>query len=112
MADRQAWFAKAWAVWGGKGKPDKPVEAPSMAKPAAVATTAAATLASIPNVPQSWVDNIASLSAWQSAGEKVAGFAKAGLGNPLMAGILALVVAGIWFGPQICARVSRLWRAA
>lgn len=25
IADRQAWFAKAWAVWGEKGKADKPV---------------------------------------------------------------------------------------
>ena len=25
IADRQAWFAKAWAVWGEKGKADKPI---------------------------------------------------------------------------------------
>lgn len=24
MADRQRWFAKAWGIWGEKGKPDKP----------------------------------------------------------------------------------------
>ncbi len=112
MADRQAWFAKAWSVWGGKGKPDKVAETPSVAKPLGVATATASTIAAIPSVPQGWLDNIASLSAWQSAGEKVAGFVKAGMGNPLMAGILALVVAVIWFGPQIYARVSQLWRAA
>lgn len=25
IADRQAWFAKAWSVWGEKGKADKPI---------------------------------------------------------------------------------------
>lgn len=26
MASRQEWFAKAWAIWGDKGKPDVPAE--------------------------------------------------------------------------------------
>lgn len=25
IADRQRWFAKAWGIWGDKGKPDRPV---------------------------------------------------------------------------------------
>lgn len=26
MADRQRWFARAWSIWGDKGKPDVPAE--------------------------------------------------------------------------------------
>ena len=112
MAERQAWFAKAWSVWGGKGKPDTAPDKPSTTKAVAVASTAATTIAAIPNVPQSWLDSIASVSAWQTAGEKVAGFAKAAIGSPLAASLVAAVVLGIWFGPAAYGRISRFWRPA
>lgn len=108
MADRQAWFAKAWSVWGGKGKPDT-VDPPQTAtKPIVVATTAASTLAAIPQVPQSWLDTIATTGAWQTAGEKVAGFGKAAVSNPVLAVAVAAVIAGLWFWPQITERIKRL----
>lgn len=110
MSSRQEWFAKAWSVWGGKGKPDTVAEAPTATKPAVVASTAAATVAAIPNVPQSWLDSISSATAWQTAGEKVAGFAKAALGSPLVAILIAGVVLVIWFGPALYERILRLWR--
>lgn len=41
MSDRRAWFAKAWGVWGGKGKPDtEPAPPPSNTKVAGVGTGA------------------------------------------------------------------------
>jgi putative chitinase len=112
MSNRQAWFAKAWAVWGGKGKPDAVAEAQTSTKPAMVATAAATTVAAIPSVPASWVESISSVTAWQVAGEKVAGFAKAALGSPLVAILIAGVVLGIWFGPAAYGRISRFWRVA
>lgn len=105
MSNRQAWFAKAWAVWGGKGKPDTVAEAPSVAKPVMAAAGTAGTAVAIPNVPASWLDSISSVTAWQTAGEKVAGFAKAAMGSPLVAILLAGVVLGIWFGPALYERI-------
>ena len=112
MADRQIWFAKAWSVWGGKGRPDTVAEAPSATKPAMVATATATTIAAIPSVPQGWLDAITSVSAWQVAGEKVAGFVKAAAGSPLAAFLVAAVVLGVWFGPALYGRISKLWRPA
>lgn len=37
MADRQRWFAKAWSIWGEKGKPDVPAEPVNVTTPTAVA---------------------------------------------------------------------------
>jgi putative chitinase len=111
MSDRRAWFAKAWSIWGGKGKPDTAPEAPSSAKPMALAGTAT-TLAAIPNVPQSWLDTVSSLSVWQAASEKVSGFAKAAISAPVLAVAVAIVIAGVWFWPQIAERIKRLWRPA
>lgn len=108
MSERQAWFAKAWSVWGGKGKPDT-VDTPQTAtKPIVVATTAASTLAAIPQVPQSWLDTISSVGAWQTAGDKVSGFGKAAVSNPVLAVAIAGVIAGLWFWPQISEQVKRL----
>jgi putative chitinase len=112
MVSRQEWFAKAWAVWGGKGKPDTVAAAPTSTKPAVVATAAATTVATIPSVPQSWLDAISSATTWQTAGEKVAGFGKAALASPLAASLIAGVVVAIWFGPALYERISRFWRPA
>lgn len=112
MSDRQAWFAKAWGVWGGKGKPDIVAPPPTATKPIVVATTTVTTLAAIPNVPQSWLDTISSAGVWQTAGEKIAGFGKAAIGNPTLALALAAVIAALWFWPQIAEYAKRLRRSA
>lgn len=41
MKGREEWFAKAWGIWGSKGKPDAPKEPISAAKIGAAATGAA-----------------------------------------------------------------------
>ena len=112
MNNRQAWFAKAWSVWGGKGKPDKAPETPGVTKPVMAAAGTAGAAVGIPNVPASWLEAIASVTTWQTVGEKVAGFAKAAIASPLAALLLALVVLAIWFGPAAYGRISRLRRPA
>jgi putative chitinase len=37
MTDRQKWFAKAWSIWGDKGKPDFPADPVNVTAPTAVA---------------------------------------------------------------------------
>ncbi len=111
MSDRQAWFAKAWSVWGGKGKPDTVPEKPSTAKPLVVAGSMASGIAAIPQVPQSWLDTISSVGAWQAAGDKMAGFAKAAVGNPLLALAVVAVIAAVWVWPHLLELVKRGWRA-
>lgn len=67
ISERQEWFAKAWSIWGDKGRPDtKPAEpmtaGQAVAKvgaPAAAASTTAATLIQSP-------PDISQISAWKA----------------------------------------------
>lgn len=68
MASRQEWFAKAWSIWGDKGKPDTPAAEPMTVKaatakvgaPAAVVGASATPLIQAP-------PDLSSLTAWQKA---------------------------------------------
>lgn len=104
MADRQTWFAKAWSVWGGKGKPDTVAEAPTVTKPLVAAGSIATTITAIPNVPQTWTETITNAEAWRMAGESVASFLKAGLSNPIAAALVVMTVMAVWFGPPLLAK--------
>lgn len=87
---------------------DVPKEPMSGGSKMAMAAAGASTLTAIPPVPQSWLDTIATTGAWQTAGEKVSGFGKAAIGNPALAIVIAGVIAGLWFWPQIAAEFKRL----
>lgn len=67
MQSRQEWFAKAWAIWGDKGKADVPAAEPMTAKEtlAKVAAPAAASTGGIVTLIQSPPD-ISQISAWKS----------------------------------------------
>ena len=67
MTSRQEWFAKAWSIWGGKGKPDAPAEPPpTTAKILATSSTPAAVGAGGLALAQSPPD-LSALAAWKTA---------------------------------------------
>ena len=84
---------------------DVPKEPMSNAAKVTLAASAGGVATSIPNVPQLWVDSISSLTAWQTAGEKVSGFGKAAVGNPTMALVVIGIIAAVWFGPKLVHRM-------
>lgn len=77
MNGRQEWFARAWAIWGHEGKPDKPPQIMSLkslvmkvAAPTAGGTLTATTL--VPAVPQMIPEALANISAWKGIALQVA----------------------------------------
>lgn len=71
MEGRQAWFAKAWAIWGHEGKPDTAPKVMSLAEittkaalPAGGATAVA--IHAIPAVPTLFTESLANISAWKA----------------------------------------------
>lgn len=116
MDNRKAWFAKAWGVWGDKGKPDtrsKPSVMAGMMKlgapPAAAAValqtgaehseTVTAALPSLDTVvsAKTWADTAADLSGWAMSNMAIA------------ASVGAIAVGFIW-GPTYWPR-ARAWLA-
>lgn len=71
MQDRQEWFARAWAIWGEKGKPDVPASEPMTVKEvtAKVGAPAAAVGAVAPAAIQAPPD-LSSLTAWKGVAEQ------------------------------------------
>lgn len=77
MEGRQAWFAKAWSIWGHEGRPDKPARVFSlgeiMAKiglPVAGGSVGATQL--VPAVPQMLPDALTNIGAWKGIAMQVA----------------------------------------
>ena len=74
MADRQEWFAKAWGIWGDKGKPDVPPDDPMTLK-ASLVKIGAPVLAVgegvrqaapyVPPVPQWVTETVMNTTAWK-----------------------------------------------
>jgi putative chitinase len=77
MTDRQAWFAKAWAIWGEKGKADVPAGKPMTVAETAIKVAAPVVAAAevarqaapvVAPVPQALTDTLLNLSSWQAFG--------------------------------------------
>lgn len=104
---RRAWFAKAWAIWGGKGQADVPAEGGITAKGAAIAggTTltvvevARQTVTSLPPVPKEATEALSNVRAWRETGSAFWGLgsdiAGAAGGNLILLGLLALCGGGL-----------------
>lgn len=81
MTGRQAWFAKAWAVWGDKRKADAPIVLKDMAAPVlkvggglvAGVETARQVAPMVPEVPAAVTSAVASAQGWQSIFKSVSG---------------------------------------
>lgn len=80
LAERQEWFAKAWAIWGGKGKADKPAKSMSIkdaflkvAAPVATGTAAVGEVvkSGVPAVPSVATDSVKHVEEWRGIGRNV-----------------------------------------
>lgn len=105
LSGRQDWFAKAWGIWGEKGKPDKPAAKPMTTKEAVVKigtpTIAAGELVrqgveaiKVPPVAKEALDSV---SAWRALGKGFWGLGTEVVGVFTMIGRLwpyAMVAAG------------------
>lgn len=106
MENRKAWFAKAWGIWGGKGKPDVPVKAPdgtltAMAKlggPPAV--VAAGVSGGVPAPP-----SLEAVSSWKSFGDSAHDIFTWATASPFLVGAVAVVIGSIWFGPMLLSKI-------
>ncbi len=108
MKEREQWFAKAWAIWGGKGKPD--VEKNRMAASTKVGLgvtggTAGTAVVSAP--PAAVTDTVSNVGAWQSIGKTVAAMGSGIAAYPLMSAAVFVVAAGVIFWPQISSMFGR-----
>lgn len=82
MASRQKWFAKAWGIWGEKGKPDTPPAEPmttgqivaKVGTPVAAVSTGAARLIQSP-------PDLSQVAAWKSAATQAQEIAQWALSN-------------------------------
>jgi predicted chitinase len=86
---RKAAFAKAWSIWGDKGRPDTVPDKPSLVTPTAVATTGAV---AIPAVPAVITDNLGAAESWQGVGTQVASLGSWAISSPLALLIVAAMV--------------------
>lgn len=71
MSGRQEWFARAWAIWGHEGRPDKPAKVFSLAEIATkvglpVAGGTATVTQLVPAVPVQFTDALTNVGAWKS----------------------------------------------
>lgn len=107
MKEREQWFAKAWAVWGDKGRPDVaegPTLSPS-AKMAVAGSLGTGGTAIVSNPPSSVVDTVASVGAWQSIGKTIGSYGEAMWANPVATvavGLLAIIA--LWALPSLWGR--------
>lgn len=111
MKEREQWFAKAWAVWGDKGRPDIE-EAPKMTpatKVAVAGSLGTGGTALVSNPPAAVVDTVANVGAWQSIGKTVSGMVTVAIAYPLLSAGVFAVATGVIFWPQIS---NMLWRSA
>lgn len=102
MKDREVWFAKAWAIWGEKGRPDVPAPPPRTVAQSAMKVAAPVVAAAevvrqigpaIPEVPKVIGDTVANVGAWKAAGESVlSALPNRGVLLPLMAALMTYAV--------------------
>lgn len=122
MADRRAWFAKAWGVWGDKGKPDSEPLSPISKKVVTTISTVAggavvgavegvkstvetapAVVAAAPPVPAPSAvvtDTVNNVGLWKGLGETVFSFGTFAVERPFLVGGIVLVVAVLLVGPK------------
>lgn len=103
MTGRQAWFAKAWSVWGDKRPADKPMLPEHVTSAAlkigggtlAAAETTRQVVPMLPQVPEAVTSTVTNAAGWQSAFKMVAGlsseFLAVGAGGiTIVAGLVLL----------------------
>ena len=93
MSDRQRWFAKAWSIWGDRGKPDVPPAPAGIATPTAIATGGGVIGAGMLSDPVGLSSTLVSLKG--NTGQLLAGVNLSGLIVPAL--ILAAFLAAAWF---------------
>jgi len=103
LDDRKAWFAKAWAIWGEKGKADQPAKPPMTATEAVVKVGApvAGAVEVVRHAPIPAPPDVSIVSSWQTAMETVAGFGKYLIANPVMAIVAAGVCIAVFVIPRL-----------
>jgi putative chitinase len=109
MKEREQWFAKAWAIWGDKGKPD--TIATSKMTPGAKAAVAGAAgtggTAIVSNPPPVVADTVSNIGAWQGIGKAVAALGAVFVEHPLLMSGVGAVAIGVLFWPQISSMFGR-----
>lgn len=108
MKEREQWFAKAWGIWGDKGKPD--VEKNVMATSTKVGlgiTGGTGGTAVVSNPPPLVTETVANIGAWQSIGKTVSGMATVAMAYPMLSVSVFAVAAGVIFWPQIAGLLGR-----
>lgn len=77
---RKEWFAKAWAIWGDKGKADKPAKKPMTVREALLKVGAPVVVVGelakqgVPAVPEIATKSIEHVGAWRGIGKSLWGF--------------------------------------
>ncbi len=98
MKNREQWFAKAWAIWGVKGKPDlekTPMAESTKVSIATVGATGGAALLSGP--PAAVTETVSQVSAWQSIVSSGQTLAMWGWENIWVVGAVGGTVAGLTY---------------
>ena len=74
---RKEWFAKAWAIWGDKGKADKPAKKPMSVREALLKVGAPVAFGvevakqGVPGVPEVVTKSVEHVGAWKGIGKTV-----------------------------------------
>lgn len=102
MDERQKWFAKAWAIWGGKGKPDvaKNRMAPST-KVGLGITGGTGGTAVVSNPPAMITDTLANVASWQGVGKAAAALVAVFVEHPMLMGGVGAVALTFIFWDRI-----------
>jgi putative chitinase len=108
MEEREQWFAKAWGIWGDKGRPD--VKTNKMAPSTKVGlgvTGATSGTAVVSNPPPVLTETLASVGAWQAMGKAASAIVTAALAAPMLTGSVLVVAVTVIFWPQITKLIGR-----
>lgn len=108
MKAREQWFAKAWSIWGGKGKPDVE-KVPGMspgAKAAVAGSLGTGGTAVVTNPPPMITDTVANIGAWQSIGKTAVSLSQALWASPVFTVSIAAIAVGVMFGPDLYRRFT------
>jgi putative chitinase len=106
MKEREQWFAKAWGIWGDKGKPD--VEKNKMAASTKVGlgvTGGTAGTAVVSSPPTAVTDTVANVGAWQSIGKTAIEASTLAWSKPWLLVVAVSLGLGVMFWPDI----RRMW---
>jgi predicted chitinase len=106
MKEREQWFAKAWGIWGDKGRPD--VEKNKMAASTKVGlgvTGATGGTAVVSNPPPVVTETIANVGAWQSIGKTAVSLSQALWASPVLTVSVACIAVAVVWGPDLWRKV-------